>query len=126
MGIDGIGGKPPPVSPPGATSGPGGVARPTEATRPFEVSRPAQATAPTGTAPVEAVRGPLERLRAGEIDLDGYLDAKVHEATAHLGPLPAPALENVRSALRDRLASDPTLVDLVRTATGKTPSLPED
>ena len=70
--------------------------------------------------PSQAVRGPLERLRAGELDLPGYVDAKVHEATAHLSALPPVELENIRAALRERLAGDPTLIDLLHTATGET------
>jgi hypothetical protein len=56
----------------------------------------------------------FERLRSGAIDLNGYLDAKVDEATEHLHGLSAPELQAIRSALRDRLAHDPTLVDLVQ------------
>jgi hypothetical protein len=70
--------------------------------------------------------GALERLRSGEIDLDGYLDLKVQEATGHLGALSPEQLESIRSTLRDRLAADPTLVDLVRTATGRAPKPPHD
>jgi hypothetical protein len=68
--------------------------------------------------------GALERLRAGEVDFGGYVDLKVHEATAHLSALPPVELERIRNALRDRLASDPTLVDLLHSATGET--LPPD
>ena len=74
--------------------------------------------------PAQGVNGPLERLRAGELDLHGYVDAKVREATAHLSALPPVELENIRSALRERLASDPTLIDLLHTATGEV--LPPD
>ena len=114
MGIDGIGSKGPPAAPPPA--GQRGVARSTEAGRPFEVSRSAPA-APTDAAAV-APRGALERLRAGEIDVHGYVDAKVHEATAHLAVVPPGRLEEIRAALRERMASDPMLTELLRTATG--------
>jgi hypothetical protein len=43
----------------------------------------------------------------------------VEEATAHLGGLPAVELEGIRKALRERLTTDPALVDLVRGATGQ-------
>jgi hypothetical protein len=69
---------------------------------------------------------PLERLRAGEIDVKGYVDAKVQEATAHLGPMPPEKLEQIRAALRDRIGSDPLLVDLVKKATGHVPPPPTD
>jgi hypothetical protein len=65
-------------------------------------------------------------LRTGGVGLDRYLDLKVDEATAHLGPLPPSQLEMIRSALRERIASDPTLVDLVRAATGAVPAPPHD
>ena len=62
-------------------------------------------------ASVEAVApkgvGALERLRAGEIDLDGYLDLKVNEATAHLHGLGTTELEGVRALLRDRNRARP-------------------
>jgi hypothetical protein len=71
-----------------------------------------------------AVSGALERFRAGELDLHAYVDAKVREATAHLSALSPVELENIRSALRERLAGDPTLIDLLHTATGE--MLPPD
>jgi hypothetical protein len=71
-----------------------------------------------------AASGALERFRAGELDLHGYVDAKVREATDHLSALPPVELENIRSALRERLSGDPTLIDLLHTATGET--LPPD
>jgi hypothetical protein len=58
-------------------------------------------------------------LRAGEIDARQYLDAKVEEATAHLQGLPAVELEAIQKALRERLTTDPALLDLVRGATGQ-------
>ncbi len=79
----------------------------------FAVDRSAAAGAPSA----------LDRLRSGELSLDGYLDAQVSGATAHLeGALPAEQLEFIRGSLRDQLVSDPALVDLVRAATGSVPS----
>lgn len=121
MGIDGIGKKPP--TPPPATQT-GGPSRAHEAGRPFEVTRPAPAAQAAPVQPLAPT--PLDRLRAGEIDVNGYVELKVNEATAHLAALPPSELEAVRSALRDRLASDPTLVDLVRTATGAVPRPPDE
>ena len=63
----------------------------------------------------------LEQLRAGQIDLDGYLDLKVTEATAHLKALRAEELEALRRVLRDELSSDPSLSALVERATGQRP-----
>jgi hypothetical protein len=120
MGIDSIGKKGPPTPP--SAEGVGGPSR-KETGRPFEVSGGARAAE---ARPVEGARTALERLRAGEIDVNGYVDAKVREATAHLGALPPAELERVRETLRDRLATDPALVDLVRTATGAVPPPPPD
>jgi hypothetical protein len=84
---------------------------------------------PQAAGAADAVAGPrtaLERLRAGEIDANGYLDQKVDEATAHLRRLPPAELAAIRSALRDRMSSDPALVDLFRTATGQAAPPPRD
>lgn len=121
MGIDGIGSKGPPVPPP--PGGARGPARTPETGRAFEVSRSAP---PAAAAPVEAPRSALERLRAGEIDVNGYIDVKVHEATAHLGVLPPARLEEIRAALRDRMTSDPALAELLRTAAGHVPPPGDD
>jgi hypothetical protein len=125
MGIDGIGRKPPP--PPSLSKEGAAPARPAEASRPFEVGKAAR---PTSTAEPGAVdrlaSASLERLRAGEIDLHGYVELKVNEATAHLAALPPSQLEAIRGALRARIASDPTLLELVRKATGSVPTPPAD
>ncbi|HEY4013249.1 MAG TPA: hypothetical protein VGM06_07915 [Polyangiaceae bacterium] len=117
MAIDRIGPKGPPIPPPAAS----GPSRPNEAASPFEAAAPAPTVG--ATAPSDA----LQRLRGGDIDLRQYLDQKVEEATAHLSHLVTPAeLEAVRAQVRDRLGSDPTLVDLVRNATGSVPEPPAD
>jgi len=122
MGIDGIGSKGPPAVPPPQVGAQGPVRAP-EAGRTFEVPRSAP---PAETAPTEAPRGALERLRAGELDANGYVDAKVQEATAHLGVLPPARLEEIRAAMRDRMTSDPALAELLRTAAGHVPVPPSD
>lgn len=122
MGIDGIGSKGPPAPRPPA-AGAQAPTRAPEAGRAFEVGK---AAAPVAAAPSEVSRGALERLRAGEIDVDGYVDAKVHEATAHLGALPPARLEEIRAALRDRMTGDPALADLLRTAAGHASPPPGD
>ena len=120
MSIDRIGkGSVPP--PPAPITG-GEKAHRADAARTFEVHEPKAGA----SASVEAVApkgvGALERLRAGEIDLDGYLDLKVNEATAHLHGLGTTELEGVRALLRDQIARDPALAELVQIATGQAPA----
>jgi hypothetical protein len=117
MAIDRLGPKGSPTPPPA----PSGASRPHESARPFEAEASAPAVAATTGSDA------LQRLRGGDIDVHQYLDQKVREATAHLDPLVTPAeLEAVRAQLRDRMGSDPTLVDLVRSATGSVPEPPAD
>lgn len=105
MSIDRIGGPP---RPPGAV-GPSQDALP--ATEGFRVDS-ATPTAPTEDASL------LGRLERGEISVDDYLSGRVEEAVAPLAAkLDPQALEFVKETLRDQLASDPVLVELVRRAT---------
>ena len=130
MAIDriGKGGALPPVP-----EGAGAVGGPEKAGAPFKVDR-AEHAAPADPARLPqavhfegaAATSPLARLRAGEVDVHGYVDLKVEEATKNLKGLPAAELEEITSVLRDQLRTDPGLADLVRTATGKMPSPPED
>jgi hypothetical protein len=70
--------------------------------------------------------GLAEQVRAGQVDLERYLDLRVEQATEHLvGKLDAERLEIVRDALRAQLESDPMLVELVRVATGLRPGTPD-
>jgi hypothetical protein len=121
MPIDPIGKKsgiPPHV--PGA-SGPSGAAPTTafgvEASK--GVAKAEAADAVTGASA-------LEQLRAGKIDLNHYVELKLDEATAHLKGLHASELSQVREVLRGKLVQDPHLVDLVRQATGRVPTPPEE
>jgi hypothetical protein len=117
MSIDRIGkGGPPAAPPPEKTGG----SRVTGGGPAFEVNAP-RPPAPAQAAAIEPPRTALDRWRAGEIDLNAYLDLKVDEATAHLAALPPAELEAIQGALRERIANDPMLVELVRTATGRAP-----
>jgi len=114
MGIDGIG------KPPGAViGGVGGVQggeapRPTEA---FAVDR--AAAAPAGARGSSA----LASLQRGELSLDQYLDSRVAEATSHLvGKLSPEQLDFVKQSLREQMATDPVLVELVHRTTGASPA----
>ena len=126
MGIDRVGKGAPPVPLPEVGGSPG--AHPSgQAFHVPAADAPTQVSAPhldPARAPAQTSGAALERLRSGEIDLGGYVNLKVQEATGHLTGLPAVELEKIRSVLRERLASDPTLVDLLHTATGET--LPPD
>src|SRR5436309_12429888 len=103
MGIDEIGRKGPPIAPTGA-EGASGVRGPSA---PFPSVSEVAPTTPAAVADT-----PLERLHAGELTLDGYLDAKVTEATAHLQGLGPAAVTAIRDALREQIASDPGLAGL--------------
>jgi hypothetical protein len=103
----------------------------TGAQAPFKVERPEQSAAADPARRTEGAEGaaatsPLARLRAGEVDVNGYVDLQVEEATKSLKGLPPAELADIKSVLRDQLRTDPGLADLVRTATGKMPSPPED
>ena len=95
---------------------------------PFKVDRPDTANAAERAGSVDATSPttPLARLRVGEIDVNGYVDLKVDEATHSLNGLSAAELDEIKSVLRDQMKSDQGLADLVRTATGKMPTPPED
>jgi uncharacterized protein with von Willebrand factor type A (vWA) domain len=86
----------------------------------------AKHAAQAGAVEASQSRAALERLRAGEIDVNGYVDLKVEEATRGLEGLSRAELDDIRKMLREQLSTDPALVDLVRTATGHVPSPPED
>jgi hypothetical protein len=119
MAIDriGKGGAPPLPEAPEKATGPKGT------DKAFHVERPEAkgAAASVDQTAAAAPATPLARFKAGEIDVHGYLDAKVEEATAHLQGLPPTDLADLRKLLKDQMTSDPGLADLVRAATGKTP-----
>ena len=75
------------------------------------------------TAPVEAATlEPLDRLRSGEISVSQYLDIKVQEATSHLDKrVSADQLSFIQNSLREQLATDPMLAELVQSAAGSLP-----
>ncbi len=135
MAIDRIGKGSPPLPTPDAqgAQGPSATTKTGKADA-FKVER-ANPTTQTGAAEragaaqgadgVEA-SSPLGRLRSGEVDVHGYIDLKVDEATGPLQGLSPAELDEIKSVLRDQMRSDPGLADLVRTATGSMPSPPED
>jgi len=114
MGIDGIG------KPPGAAIGGLGGVQGGEAPRaaePFAVDRSVP------TAPATRVSAALSSLQRGELSLDQYLDGRVNEAVTHLaGKISPEQLEFVKQSLREQMATDPVLVELVQRTTGAAPS----
>ncbi|HYQ46148.1 MAG TPA: hypothetical protein VER11_29460 [Polyangiaceae bacterium] len=114
MGIDGIG-KPPGagIGGIGGTTGKDGV----RAAESFKLD-PSASTAPGGK-----VSAALASLQRGELSLDQYLDGRVDDATSHLvGKLSPDQLEFVKQSLRDQMATDPVLVELVQRTTGSVPA----
>jgi hypothetical protein len=128
MGIDRIGkggGVAPPIPAPAAPASTERAARSTGVESGKVESGRVDAGRPTGNVDAAKV-APLDRFRKGEIDIHGYLDLKVEEATVHLSGLSVSELDAVRKMLRDQLATDPALADLVQHATGRAPTVPED
>ena len=107
---------------------PQGPDKSSETGKPFEVSRPDAARQAQAAPLVTDVTGPspLEQLKAGKLDFDGYLNAKVEEATEHLHGVPKVQLDQIRTMLRAQMTSDPALADLVQQATGRAPAPPEE
>jgi hypothetical protein len=69
------------------------------------------------------VSAALASLQRGELSLDQYLDGRVSDATSHLvGKLSPDQLEFVKQSLRDQIATDPVLVELVQRTTGSVPT----
>ena len=64
------------------------------------------------------------KVKNGEMPLDEYLDERAEQGLAHLkGKVAESTLEVVRFALREKLRTDPALVEAVRQATGSSPQL---
>jgi hypothetical protein len=132
MGIDGIGkgGHPKVPDAHGDVGKPGRADRRDAADAPFAVQPPDTSSAPTRAGALDAAEitssSPLGRLRAGEIDVDRYVDLKVDEATRGLVGLSPAELEDIKGVLRDQVVTDPALSDLVRNATGHVPTPNDD
>lgn len=113
MSIDRIGKGPSGIGPP-EQAGIGPTPQP--AAESFRVAE-ATAAQPSGS---------LDRVRSGETTLAQYLDDKVEVATKHLvGRVRPEQLEWIQQNMREQMASDPVLVDLVKAATGSVPTAKE-
>ena len=118
MGIDGIG-KPGPVGPPGGVGGVGGVSG---VSGPATTGETFKVEAPGTTEKVKSSEA-LGALQRGEIGLDQYLDHRADEAVRHLaGKLPGEEIDFIRETVRQTLATDPVLMELVRRTTGSAPT----
>jgi hypothetical protein len=105
----------PPVSGPEGAAG----ARGKPAAEAFGVEKAARTEGATALSPAEQVR-------AGQMDLNTYLETRVQEATRHLeGKAPRSVIEQVQGMLREQLAHDPALQEMVREATGIAPTADE-
>jgi hypothetical protein len=112
--VGGIGGGGGPTGP-GKIGGPGAGAP----VSPSSSTEKASFGETLGAKKVEGASGPspLDRLRAGEIDRQGYVELRVKEATTHLEGVLSPAdLEKVQEELRDVIENDPDLQALVKAA----------
>jgi hypothetical protein len=73
------------------------------------------ATSRAPSSPDSGVSRALERLRAGEISLDEYLDDRVAAAAAHLrGRVTDEQLATACEVVREQLLADPVMVELVQ------------
>jgi len=124
MGIDRIGkGGAPPAAPAPETAQKSGAVD-----KPFSVEKTdaAHKASHAGAIHGSAAPSPLARLRAGEIDVNAYVDLKVDEATKSVQGLPPADLADLKKILREQIATDPGLIDLVKQSAGSTPSEPQD
>jgi len=72
--------------------------------------RPASAQSIDGTL--------VDRLHAGQLTRDEYLDLRADEAVRHLvGQIPADKVNLIRATLREQLDTDPLLMAMARRAT---------
>ncbi len=127
MGIDGIGkGAKPPVTDPQGAGGTGAVEKKGPVEKTFSTTMGETDTRTSVQAGDLDRSSPLARFRAGEVDVNGYVDLKVDEVVRNLKGLSPAEIDDIRKMLRDQIATDPGLSDLVRTATGRAPAPPED
>lgn len=114
MGIDGIGGGKPPSGPLGGATGSSKASG-----EGFSVDRGTK----TSAAQQVGASADLERLQAGEISLDDYLQTRADKAVAHLeAVVPPEQLELIKEQLIHQMKQDPTVATLVQRATGLLPS----
>jgi hypothetical protein len=126
MSIDRIGKGPSPAGVSPTSSSPStSVGRGTETGATFDISGPGAAgprAADAATSTAQVGQSPAAEVRSGNLSIEQYLDRRVAEATRHLeGKVPAADLSDIQTMLRAQLQSDPTLIEMVRAATGVAP-----
>jgi hypothetical protein len=139
MGIDGIGKRGGAIGGSGPADAQGGsrVGTPDGVDKPFELSRTAgaspvgpgvDATGKNEVRGAAAASGPSahDRVRAGELPVEQYLEHKVDAAMRGLEGLGPRQLADIQAMLKDQLRSDPAFRELVERATGAVPTVPED
>jgi hypothetical protein len=116
MAVDGVG-KPPIPGVSGPAASISNSERPAKAE--FHIESPGGLSP---TAKVSSVSSDLlDRVEAGQITQQQYLDIKSEQAVAHLvGHLPTEQIELIRATLRDQLSNDPLFERLVRQALAPT------
>jgi hypothetical protein len=129
MGIDGIGkggGVPPTTHGVGDVGASKPASEVTESGRVFEVRGEKTQAATKTNAADHVEKTPLEKLRAGEVDVHGYVDLKVEAATRNLKGLGPVELDHIRASLKHQMANDPAISDLVKQVAGSTPKTDDE
>lgn len=112
MAIDGIGRPPIPGAP---TSVAGEIPRATSRSE-FQIKPAAESGATSSTLPVG--NSLVNQLHAGQLTQDQYLDIRAEEAVRHLvGKVSTEQIDLIRATLRERLSTDPLLINMIRRAT---------
>lgn len=116
MGIDGIGSGRPPIGPAS------GASTTQKSGETFSLERSGDSARAEATGGVGETAD-LERLQAGEISLNDYLQTRADKAVAHLSTLlPADQLDIIKEQLVNQMKQDPAVAALVQRATGVLPS----
>jgi hypothetical protein len=139
MGIDGIGKRGGATGGTGVADAVGGgrIGTAPSVDKPFALNRTDGASAVAGDAKVGGAgeaRGAAaapgtsahDRVRAGDMPVEQYLDHKVEEATRGLEGIGPHQLADIHAMLKDQLRSDPAFRELIERATGAVPAPPEE
>jgi hypothetical protein len=113
MAIDGIRkGGTPAIGP---NAGVGSAGAPSKA---FEVGQSSAAGAPPAVD-AAAASSLASRVRSGELDVAGFVEAKIDHATAHLAGMSPEALGDLKQMMREKMMHDPLVSEWIAELTGK-------